>query len=504
VQLETPEVSTIDDRIKRILAKLEQVDRQGLKCFGSESHRFRLAPPLTETAVSAFETRHGIRLPEDYRCFLLEAGGSGAGPYYGILPLDRALDLAKTNSGRVSDDYLAEPFLLFPGMPEDEDWHETLQISRDEEFQGSIAIVHQGCSYYCLLVISGPFRGRVVYICEDGGTPYFVRTPDFLSWYEWWLDELLWGYDASWFGVGLPGREEDIVKVLKTDGTSASRRSEALRTLGRIPALSESTVIVVSRMLLDRSADIRCKAVHLMGKHVGQSAIADIRPLLHDANASVRKAALAALKDLPATVWQSDARAALRDPDHDVVFYAMCRLKDAGLLLRLDLVPLFESADPQVRRHAAWASASVKDEACMPPDELLHDPDSRVRRYAILGQEGEQGREKVPVLIAMLEHETSIELIDCIIGVLGKLKDRRAVPALIELTRHNDGFLRQNAARSLGKLGDKRAIPALRALLSDHEKPSRRNADNTGGMSSTYSVADIAKEALNHFAWWLR
>jgi HEAT repeat protein len=457
---------------------------------------------LTEAAVSAFESRHGIRLPEDYRCFLLEAGGSGAGPYYGILPLERALDLATTVSGNVSDDYLAKPFPLFPGMPAEEDWHETLHISRDEQFQGSIAIAHQGCSYYCLLVVSGPFRGRVVYICEDGGTPYFVRSPDFLTWYERWLDELLWGYDTSWFGVGLPGREDDMVKVLESDGTSASRRSDALRTLWRIPALSGSTMIVVRRMLSDPSADVRCKAVHLVGKHVGQSAVDDIRQLLHDPEASVRKAALTALKDLPAAVWQSDARAALRDSDHEVVFYAMCRLKDAGLLVKLDLIPLFQSADPQVRSHAAWASSAVKDETCIPPEVLLHDPDSRVRRYAILGQEGEEGREKVPALIALLEHETSLELIDCIIRVLGKLKDRRAVPALIELTNHKDGFVRQNAARSLGNLGDNRAIPALKALLSDQEKPSRRNEDNTGGMSSTYSVGHVAKEALDRFAWW--
>lgn len=492
----------MDDRIERILKKLAETRQRGLKCFGSESHGFRLAPPLDEASVLAFESRHRIRLPEDYRCFLLEAGRSGAGPYYGILPLGGWNDAVNIDAGKIPEDYLASPFLLFPDMPEDEDWHETLGISRDQEFQGAIAVSHQGCSYYCLLVVSGPFRGRVVYVSLDGGAPYFVRNPDFLSWYERWLDELLWGYEGSWFGFGLPGREDELVSILEKEGTSASRRREALATLLRIPSLSAATMTVARHLLHDPSADVRCKAVHLLGKHAADLAVNEIRSLLQDTEASVRKAALAALKELPATVWQADARAALRDPDHGVVFYALCRLKDACLLRKSDVLPLFESSDPKIRRDATWASAAIKDEDSLLPEQLLDDPDPSVRRTAILGQEGAEGRRRVPKLIAMLEQETKVELVECLIGVLGKLKDLRAVPVLIQMTTHADGFVRQNAARSLGKLGDKRAIPALKSLLSDYVKPSRRNADNGGGMSSTYSVADVAREALNKFSWW--
>ena len=96
----------------------------------------------------------------------------------------------------------------------------------------------------------------------------------------------------------------------------------------------------------------------------------------------------------------------------------------------------------------------------------------------------------------MLEKETKAELVECLIKALGKLKDPRAVPVLMQMTTHADGFVRQNAARSLGKLGDKRAIPALNALLSDHVKPSRRNENDSVVMSSTFSVADVAREAL--------
>ncbi|SCK06305.1 SMI1 / KNR4 family (SUKH-1) [Streptomyces sp. SceaMP-e96] len=59
--------------------------------FGSDEHRYRLTPPLPEAALRAFEERHAVRLPDSYRAFLARVGGSGAGPQYGLLPLDEPL-----------------------------------------------------------------------------------------------------------------------------------------------------------------------------------------------------------------------------------------------------------------------------------------------------------------------------------------------------------------------------------------------------------------------------
>lgn len=75
-------------RIERILQKLKEVRQKGLTCFGAESHKYLLNPPIDDESLVDFEKDHGIKLPPDYRSFLRFAGNGGAGPYYGIYKLE--------------------------------------------------------------------------------------------------------------------------------------------------------------------------------------------------------------------------------------------------------------------------------------------------------------------------------------------------------------------------------------------------------------------------------
>jgi len=347
----------MSETIARILEKLEQVRQRGLTCFGSDKHQFRLNPPLSEGAVAEFESRAGVRLPENYRCFLLEAGNGGAGPYYGLLPLERWDD---AESGEPPT-RLALPCPLRPDMPEGVDWTQALNCEVDELFQGTLALVDQGCTYYSLLVVAGDYRGRVINVDMARNTaPYFVHGPGFLSWYERWLDELLWGYDGSWFGFGLPGREVDLLAATREQDAPPERVRAALVTLLRIPSLQPETLAAVRGLLRHPSARVREQAAPLFGKHGVTSAADDLKPLLADEDAAVRKAALAALAELPGVEWEPLARAALLDSGPPVVFRALSLLKQNALLRYSDAVVLQQSADAEIRGYGQWAAEELE------------------------------------------------------------------------------------------------------------------------------------------------
>ncbi|MFO0951194.1 MAG: HEAT repeat domain-containing protein [Isosphaeraceae bacterium] len=216
-----------------------------------------------------------------------------------------------------------------------------------------------------LLVVTGPTGGRVVYIDQDlGGSPYFVPDPDFLSWYERWLDELLWGFDGSWFGAGLPGREPDLVRVL-TEGGEPGLQAEALTTLGRITALQPETLRALRPLLRGGSADVREQACRLLGKHQVSEAAAEINGLLEDPEPGVRKAALDALTRLPGEAGKAAARRLLGDVNESVVFRAL-RAEGCGC--------------PESRRRRAAVQLAGPNRPAERPVGLGGDPERAGRR----------------------------------------------------------------------------------------------------------------------------
>jgi hypothetical protein len=127
--------------------------------FGAQSHRFTLNPVLAKRDVVAFEQRHGIRLPEEYRGFLTNVGNGGAGPYYGLFPLgimDDNWGHAAWQEGVDLVGILREPF------PHTDAWNTDFDPNHygsDEEFtaaetanwspglvNGATPICHRGCA----------------------------------------------------------------------------------------------------------------------------------------------------------------------------------------------------------------------------------------------------------------------------------------------------------------------------------------------------------------------
>ena len=195
---------------KRILKLLEQAkakDRDLVR-FGAYSHRYKLSPPASEEAIQKFEEQEGIRLPEEYRDFLLFVGNGGAGPYYGLYGVETGEKELHDAHGSCLYRMQEEP-VIYPKMS-DEDWDRAADQEgrrKGEEvypYVGVLPIGSQGCTLMTGIMLAGPYRGQVVYYDEDFcGQPFFVREQGFLKWYERWLREVIAGYNDEEIGFGL-------------------------------------------------------------------------------------------------------------------------------------------------------------------------------------------------------------------------------------------------------------------------------------------------------------
>lgn len=487
-------MNEIDSRIARVKQKLAQVQATWQTRpdeFGVQEHQFRMNPTLSEDALLTFETRHGIRLPEDYRAFLRNVGNGGAGPYYGILPLERWAD--EWEPDEQGDDVLSQPCPLSETLPSiDKQWKQMLPPGVKNPYQGTLTICEQGCTYFVLLIVSGPTRGRVVYIDLQGQPPYFLREPDFLSWYERWLDETIGGYDLSWFGFRMGGSEADLLHLLHDPHTPGSTRADALSALTKFSQLTAAIPAVLAS-LQDANANVRKKAALV----VARFSIAEAGPFLHelviDADPTVRESALRALVELPDVPWPMVQQMLQADPDESVRQTAWLKLNHAQKLTIDDVLLMLSSDHPQSRQNAAYSLKNFPGDRTLDAlSRCLQDSDMYVRLYGVQSLAALRDRKSVPMLTALLATEGKTLVIGNIIRALTKINDRDAVPALIDATRHPFAGVRYDAAMALGALGDRRAIPALTRLCDDTVQPE----DPEAGHFWQDRVCDQARESL--------
>ena len=64
---------------EKVRQAVRKLSLKGQAIFGAGGHGFVLNPPLPEDEAIAFEQRHAIRLPADYRHFITQIGNGGAG-----------------------------------------------------------------------------------------------------------------------------------------------------------------------------------------------------------------------------------------------------------------------------------------------------------------------------------------------------------------------------------------------------------------------------------------
>ncbi len=341
-------LGTIDERLERIKEKLNRVRSlpKGDE-FGVKKHRFELTQPLSEEEVKLFEETHKIKLPEDYRAFITKLGAAGAGPYYGLLPLSRWEDVTFDDP---HEGLLTGPCILTENMSSD--WQSNELKNGREPYSGALPIVEQGCTYYNLLVLKGPFRGRVVNVDMNGFPPHFADNPDFLSWYERWLDHWLGGVDLFWYGFGPTGDEEELCHLLSTD-----RASGAATALGRLRQLTAVTLKKLLHCLDGDDDETRAEAIKTIGRRGGDDLVSNIAALVADDSAEVRYAVLWSLRmyhlekrKLLSPLFEK----ALSDEDEEVLHYAIMTYKELPFCSKEKIEPFIDDKRKGISSMAKW------------------------------------------------------------------------------------------------------------------------------------------------------
>ena len=162
-----------------------------LRATSGQPHRFELNPCLTEHEVDEFENRYGVRLPREYRSYLIELGNGGAGPYCGIFRLGMDYD-RKMRSDVLMN--LPKWFL------HQEDWDMPQNFPdpehryfSDDIMQGALPICTAGCATTYWLVVSGPAMGQIWFDwrCDSNGIePVLDEDEEFTTfgiWYSEWV-----------------------------------------------------------------------------------------------------------------------------------------------------------------------------------------------------------------------------------------------------------------------------------------------------------------------------
>jgi SMI1/KNR4 family protein SUKH-1 len=151
--------------------------------------------PLSEAAVSGWESRHGITLPQAYRRFLLQLGSGGEGPpYFGLWSLEDDDPSAEVFRGSFLQRELRNPFpftTAWRWSEADEEANQRADAELRERVRGrdlgNLTLGTDGGTAFWHLVVTGRARGQVWR--SEGLELLEPYAPDFLTWYQEWLNE---------------------------------------------------------------------------------------------------------------------------------------------------------------------------------------------------------------------------------------------------------------------------------------------------------------------------
>ena len=246
--------------------------------------------------------------------------------------------------------------------------------------------------------------------------------------------------------------------------TVRSRAALALAAIGE-----QSAVEPLVELLKDKETEVRTAAVTALGQYNLPHTFDNMAdPLLEDLEIEVRQAAAKALGDTKNPEAIRFLMFALRDP-----FWWYEREQAANELLNIlaglgtmmvdPLLEALNDGEGTVRKYAATLLGRIGDPRAIEPLGMaLYDLHFEVGKAAAtsLASFGAAGLK----VLAEALHHPEIWLRQHAIYGLTLSRDKRIVPAIMEMLNDPEREVQKQAIQSLGEMGDERALPALQAI----------------------------------------
>lgn len=384
-------------QLERIVWKLKMATRRddARKEFGANRHGYQMNEPLEFEAIARFEAKTGIALPNEFSEFLQVVGNGGAGPYYGIAPLD---------PDRIAGP-LKQECLLSPGMTQEE-WGAMIAFLDDpsikpeerrrlqqELYGGMLGIGSMGWTFEMMLVLNGPYRGRVVYVDRSYQIPFFTYEANFLEWYERWVDEIIGGYDTGWFAMERAGDDVELIDLYLTSLEEKVKVS-AIQGMHKLPKLKEETLSFLFEQCADASPAVRMAALEILAQKEYVQALAFLEKALASPLAEER---LNAARQIDAYGEPGGGQLTSRlerlladEEDHRVLCQSVRILEQGPVNPLATLILFFTHPDPDMRREAVFHAGRLpgREAYAMQFGRALDDADEVVRETAVSALEG--------------------------------------------------------------------------------------------------------------------
>ncbi len=225
-------------RIKKMIEEVAKNPENKEKHY-AKYHHWQLSPPIQLAEIEKFEKKNNIELPIEYVYYLTQVGGGGVCPGTGFSDF--------TSEGMYYSNYkyydgLNRVSKQLSRVMSEKEWEQEFGEHECQE-DGTINLCGMDLTYDAYLIVTGPLRGRVVYLDYDGeSAPMWPKgAHDFLTWCENFYAEWLAGYDICplWnFMWQQPGNVDELICAFNNQ-KDKKYRQEVLYSFRKFSSLSE-------------------------------------------------------------------------------------------------------------------------------------------------------------------------------------------------------------------------------------------------------------------------